>query len=54
MRPKCYFCDTELTVVGHVFRIGMMEEPVCEACFVKSVNRRKAKEQDTHDSAGPV
>jgi len=44
MRPRCYFCDTELEGEGHPFKIGLREEPVCEECYVKSVNRRAAKE----------
>ena len=46
MKPKCYFCDTELTVVVHSFKVGLKEEPVCEECFAKTINRRKAKEQE--------
>lgn len=47
MRPKCYFCDAELVVVVHSFRVGPKDEPVCEECDMKTVNRRKA------ESAGP-
>jgi hypothetical protein len=43
MRPKCYFCDTELQVVVHTFRVGPKDEPVCEECHLKTVNRRNAK-----------
>lgn len=46
MKTKCYFCDTELGVVTHTFKVGMREEPVCDECFVKTVNRRKAKDRD--------
>ena len=45
MRPKCFFCDSDLEVVAHTFRIGPREEPVCEECFVKTINRRRAQEQ---------
>ena len=46
MKSKCYFCDVDLVVVSHTFKIGMREEPVCEECYVKTVNRTKAKEQE--------
>ncbi len=46
MKPKCYFCDTELEVVLHVFRVGPRDEPVCEECNMKTVNRRTAKEEE--------
>jgi hypothetical protein len=46
VKAKCYFCDNELAAVTHTFKIGMREEPVCDECFVKTVNRRKTKEQD--------
>ena len=46
MRPKCYFCDTELQVVLHTFRVGPRDEPVCEECHAKTLNRRKAKEEE--------
>lgn len=42
MKPKCYFCDTELEVAQHTFKVGSREEPVCEACNVKTINRRRA------------
>ena len=44
MRPKCFFCDTDLEVVAHTFKIGPRDEPVCEECYVKTVNRKKATE----------
>ena len=46
MKSKCYFCDADLLIVSHSFKIGMMEEPVCEECYVKTVNRSKAKQED--------
>ncbi len=45
MKPKCYFCDTELEVVVHTFKFGLKEEPVCDACNIKTINRRKASQQ---------
>ncbi len=46
MKAKCFFCDTELEVVLHTFRVGPREEPVCEECHVKTVNRRNAKAEE--------
>ncbi|MBI3859992.1 MAG: hypothetical protein HY296_07150 [Thaumarchaeota archaeon] len=46
MKPKCYFCDTDLQVVVHTFKIGPRDEPVCDECFTKTVNRRKAESAD--------
>jgi hypothetical protein len=43
MKPKCFFCDTELEVVLHTFKVGPREEPVCEECHTKTVNRRAAE-----------
>ncbi|MDA4124229.1 MAG: hypothetical protein OK438_02075 [Thaumarchaeota archaeon] len=47
MKPKCYFCDIELEVVLHSFKVGPRDEPVCEECYMKTVNRQKAKEEET-------
>ena len=53
MKPKCYFCDTELDVVVQTFRVGPRDEPVCEECHMKTVNRRNAKaEEETDKSSG--
>jgi hypothetical protein len=49
LRPKCYFCDTELEVVLHSFRVGPRDEPVCEDCHVKTVNRLAAKASEKKD-----
>ncbi len=46
MTPKCYFCDSELQAVLHLFRVGPKDEPVCEECHLKTVNRRKAKAEE--------
>jgi hypothetical protein len=46
VKSKCYFCDSELIVVSHTFKIALKEEPVCEECFLKTVNRTRAKQQD--------
>ena len=42
MKARCYFCDAEIVGSGHPFKIGLREELVCEECYVKMVNRRKA------------
>ena len=46
MKAKCFFCDTELEVVVHTFRVGPRDEPVCEECNTKTVNRKKAKAEE--------
>ena len=53
MKAKCFFCDTELEVVLHTFRVGPKDEPVCEECYTKTVNRRAAKEaEEGKDKSG--
>ena len=46
MKPKCYFCDTELEVVQHTFKVGPRDEAVCEDCHIKTVNRRNARNEE--------
>ena len=46
MKAKCFFCDAELDVVLHTFKVGPRDEPVCEECHVKTVNRRNAKAEE--------
>ncbi len=46
MKPKCFFCDTELEVVVHSFKVGPRDEPVCEECHVKTVNRKTAEDRE--------
>jgi hypothetical protein len=46
LKAKCFFCDTGLEVVRYGFQVGPREEPVCEECHLKTVNRRKAKEEE--------
>jgi len=36
----------ELDVVLHTFKITPREEPVCEECYTKTVNRKKAKDEE--------
>ncbi len=50
MKPSCFFCDTELEGVVHTFRVGPREEPVCEECHTKTVNRRNAKAEEERSS----
>jgi len=53
VRAKCYFCDSELNVVLHTFKVSLREEPVCEECHTKTVNRKRANEQeDEKDTEG--
>ena len=49
MREKCYFCDAELETVEHSFRVGPREEPVCDECYLKTVNRRNAKAEENRN-----
>ena len=51
MQATCYFCDTELVGIGHVYKVGIREEHICEECHVKMVNRKKALENDGAGSA---
>jgi hypothetical protein len=46
MKPKCYFCDSELEPVIHTFKVGPKDEAVCEECHLKTVNRRNAKAEE--------
>lgn len=52
MKTKCYFCDTELEVVTHTFRVGPRDEPVCEECHTKTVNRLNAKAEEEKAGSG--
>lgn len=52
MKAKCYFCDTELGAVLHTFKVGPREEPVCEECHVKTVNRLNAKSEESKKESG--
>jgi hypothetical protein len=47
LKPKCYFCDAELDVVLRTFRVTPREEPVCEECHTKMMNRQKTKEEES-------
>jgi hypothetical protein len=46
LKAKCFFCDTELEAVVHTFRVGPRDEPVCEECHTKTVNRKNAKAEE--------
>jgi hypothetical protein len=39
-------------VVLHTFKVGPKEEPVCEECHVKTVNRLKAKAEEEEGASG--
>ncbi len=47
MKPRCYFCDSEIEGTPHTFKVGPKEELVCEECYVKTLNRRKATGDDS-------
>jgi hypothetical protein len=46
MEQKCYLCDGDLGSDARPFRIGMREEQVCGECYMKTMNRRKALEEE--------
>lgn len=50
MKAKCFFCDAELEEVVHTFRVGPREEPVCDECHMKTVNRQKATGEESGGS----
>lgn len=52
MKANCFFCDTELEVVLHTFKVGPREEPVCEECHVKTANRLKTKAEEEKGDSG--
>jgi len=51
LKAKCYFCDSELELVVYTFKVGPREEPVCEECHSKTINRKKAKAEEEKGSA---
>jgi hypothetical protein len=54
LKPRCYFCDTDLEVIVHTFKVGLREEPVCEECNMKTINRKKAKGETSGGGTGPL
>jgi hypothetical protein len=46
LEPKCYLCDSEMKAGSRPFKIGAKEESICVSCFTKTVNRRKALDQE--------
>ena len=47
MELKCYLCDSEMTKEGaRSFKVGSREELICVACYTKTVNRRKALDEE--------
>ena len=45
MEVRCYLCDEELDADARPFKVGMKEELVCNECYQKTVNRRKALDE---------
>ncbi|HUI00267.1 MAG TPA: hypothetical protein VLX56_01405 [Nitrososphaerales archaeon] len=44
---KCYLCDSEMKASdAKPFKIGAKEELICVSCYTKTVNRRKALDQE--------
>ena len=39
---KCYLCDSEMKPEGKPFKVGAKEELICASCYTKTMNRRKA------------
>ena len=46
MELRCYLCDEALDRGAKPFKIGMKEELICSECYTKTVNRRKALQDD--------
>jgi hypothetical protein len=49
VKPRCYFCDAELEGEQFTFKIGAREELVCKDCYTKTLNRRKAVEEESSE-----
>ena len=45
MSLKCYLCDSEMKADPKLFKIGAREELICVSCYTKTINRRKAIDQ---------
>jgi hypothetical protein len=46
MELKCYLCDSEMKADPQPFKIGAKEELICASCYAKTVNRRRALDQE--------
>jgi hypothetical protein len=46
MELRCYLCDEELDASAKPFKVGAKEELICNECYTKTVNRRKAMDKD--------
>lgn len=47
MKTNCYLCDSEIEKVEHSIKFGPRDEPVCEECFIKTVNRQRARREES-------
>ena len=43
---KCYLCDSEMKEEPKAFKVGAREEKICVSCHTKTINRRKAMDQE--------
>ncbi len=43
---KCYLCDSEMKPEPKRFKIGAREELICISCYTKTINRRKALNEE--------
>ena len=46
MELKCYLCDSEMKSDPKPFKIGSKDELICASCFTKTINRRKALDEE--------
>ena len=46
MGLKCYLCDGDVDGEGKPFRIGSKDELICMECYTKTVNRRRALDEE--------
>ncbi len=46
MDVRCYLCDGELDSDAKPFKVGAKEEMICTECYTKTVNRRRALDQE--------
>ena len=47
MELKCYLCDGGIDGEGKRFKIGGKEELICVECYTKTVNRKKAIDEES-------
>jgi hypothetical protein len=46
LEQKCYLCDSEMKGDSKPFKVGAKEELICAACYTKTVNRRRALDEE--------